>query len=140
MLCSAEELGLAESSDGLLELAADAPVGQNVRQYLELDDQYLELDLTPNRGDCLSMRGLAREVSVLNSLTYQDVEQSAVVNSVADTFPIQIDAPESCHRYLGRVIKGINIKAESPLWMQEKLRRCGLRSIDPCSLSVRTQF
>ena len=131
MLCSAEELGLAESSDGLLELAADAPVGQNVRNYLNLEDEYLELDLTPNRGDCLSIRGLAREVAVLNSLAYQDVEQPAVVNSVADTFPVQIDAPESCHRYLGRVIKGINIKAESPLWMQEKLRRCGLRSIDP---------
>lgn len=131
MLCSAEELGLAESSDGLLELAADAPVGQNVREYLDLDDQYLELDLTPNRGDCLSIRGLAREVSVLNRLPYNDLDQKPVVNSIADTFPVQIDATEACHRYLGRVIKGINIKSESPLWMQEKLRRCGLRSIDP---------
>lgn len=131
MLCSAEELGLAESADGLMELADDAPIGENFREYLDLDDQYLELDLTPNRGDCLSIRGLAREVSVLNQLPYSDVEQAPVVHSIADTFPVQIGAADACHRYLGRVIKGINIKAESPLWMQEKLRRCGLRSIDP---------
>lgn len=131
MLCSAEELGLAESSDGLLELAVDAPIGENVREYLNLDDQYLELDLTPNRGDCLSIRGLAREISVLNRISYNELLQEPIVNSIADTFPVQIDATEACHRYLGRVIKGINIKAESPLWMQEKLRRCGLRSIDP---------
>ena len=131
MLCSAEELGLAESADGLMELASDAPVGEDFRQYLNLDDQYLELDLTPNRGDCLSIRGLAREVAVLNQLPYSDFEQAPVIHSVADTFPVQIDAADACHRYLGRIIKGINIKAESPLWMQEKLRRCGLRSIDP---------
>lgn len=131
MLCSAEELGLAESSDGLLELAADAPIGEDVRAYLDLDDQFLELDLTPNRGDCLSMRGLAREVSVLNRIPYNDLAQKPVANSVPDTFPVKISATDACHRYLGRVIKGINIKAESPLWMQEKLRRCGLRSIDP---------
>ena len=120
MLCSAEELGLAESADGLMELADDAPIGENFREYLDLDDQYLELDLTPNRGDCLSIRGLAREVSVLNQLPYSDVEQAPVVHSIADTFPVQIGAADACHRYLGRVIKGINIKAESPLWMQEK--------------------
>jgi phenylalanyl-tRNA synthetase beta chain len=131
MLCSAEELGLAESSTGLLELPGDAPTGQDVRDYLGLDDVSIELDLTPNRGDCLGMRGIAREVGVI---ARREVTEPAIAEPPAahgDEFPINISAAEACPRYLGRIIRNINLDAEAPLWMQEKLRRSGLRSIDP---------
>ncbi len=131
MLCSAEELGMADSSDGLLELPADAPVGQNVREYLQLDDRYFELDLTPNRGDCLSIRGLSREIATLNQLSFKDLQVTPVAAQIDDTFPVRVDAPDACTRYLGRVIRDVDINATTPLWMQERLRRCGLRSIDP---------
>ncbi|ALO46271.1 phenylalanine--tRNA ligase subunit beta [Pseudohongiella spirulinae] len=131
MLCSAEELGMAESSDGLLPLPADAPVGENVRDYLQLDDIYFELDLTPNRGDCLSIRGLAREIATLNNQPFKEIINSNVPAQIDDTFPVRIDAPDACTRYLGRVIRDVDVSATTPLWMQEKLRRCGLRSIDP---------
>jgi len=130
MLCSAEELGLAETSDGLLELPPEAPVGTDIRDYLELDDLWFEMDLTPNRGDCLSIRGLAREIAVLNGKQFTDLEVSPVTPAIDDTFPVRIDAGEQCGRYLGRVIRDIDTTAVTPLWMQEKLRRCGLRSID----------
>ncbi len=131
MLCSAEELGLAESSAGLLELAEQAEVGTNVREYLKLDDTSIELDLTPNRGDCLGMIGLAREVGVIGR---QDVKKLDVVENIStlkDEFAISITAKDACPRYLGRVVRNINLNVVSPLWMQEKLRRSGLRSIDP---------
>lgn len=131
MLCSGEELGLDENSDGLLELPSDALLGQNLREYLELDDTAIELDLTPNRGDCLGMIGLAREVGVLARLDVPAFDAAAVPNTHDDTFPVSISANEACPRYLGRVVKNINLKAETPLWMKEKLRRSGLRSIDP---------
>jgi len=131
MLCSAEELGLAESSDGLLELPADAPVGENVRVYLGLDDTSIELDLTPNRGDCLSITGLAREIGTLNEAEVCAPQVDPVAATINDTFKVEITAADQCPRYLGRVIRGIDTSASTPLWMQEKLRRCGLRSIDP---------
>ena len=131
MLCSADELGLAESADGLFELPDDAPVGQDIRTYLRLDDVFFEMDLTPNRGDCLSVRGLAREIAALNNLTFSEPPLTTVTASVTDTFPVRVDAAAQCPRYLGRVIKAINPDAATPLWMQEKLRRCGIRSIDP---------
>ena len=131
MLCSAEELGMAESADGLLELPDDAPAGQNVREYLKLDDTFFEMDLTPNRGDCLSIRGLAREIAALNNLPFSETETPVVAPVISDIFPVRIEAGQQCPRYLGRVIKNINLRAVTPLWMQEKLRRCGLRTIDP---------
>ena len=131
MLCSADELGLAESADGLFELPDDAPVGQDIRTYLRLDDVFFEMDLTPNRGDCLSVRGLAREIAALNNLTFSEPPLTTVTASVTDTFPVTVEADAQCPRYLGRVIKAINPDAVTPLWMQEKLRRCGIRSIDP---------
>ena len=131
MLCSAEELGLEESSDGLLGLPADAPVGEDVRTYLSLNDTSIELDLTPNRGDCLSMRGVAREVGVISRKDVCEPAESEVAATHQEEFPIKITATDACPRYLGRVIRNINLDAESPLWMQEKLRRSGLRSIDP---------
>ncbi len=130
MLCSAAELGLAESSDGLLELAQDAPVGANLREYLQLDDVSITLDLTPNRGDCLGIIGLAREIAVLNRTEVTQPAIATVSAVIADTFPIDIRVPDACPRYLGRIIKGVDIKAKTPLWMQEKLRRSGVRSID----------
>lgn len=131
MLCSAAELGLSEASDGLFELPADAPAGADIRSYLDLEDTFFELDLTPNRGDCLGISGIAREIGALNNIPVMAPEMPPVVATIKDTFPVRITAPEACPRYLGRVVRNINVKAPTPLWMQEKLRRCGLRSIDP---------
>ncbi len=131
MLCAESELGLSDDAAGLMELREDAPVGQNLRDYLQLEDQCIEVDLTPNRGDCLSIAGLAREVGVLNKAPVQGPEERAVEAVIKDTFPVRLDAPESCPRYLGRVIKDVDLSKGTPLWMTEKLRRCGLRSIDP---------
>ena len=129
MLCSAKELGLAESSEGLLELAADAPVGQDIREYLDLDDQSIEVDLTPNRSDCLGVAGIAREVGVISQTDVMAPAMPAVTPVNEATLPITVSAASACPRYLGRVIKGINPQAESPLWLKEKLRRSGLRSL-----------
>jgi phenylalanyl-tRNA synthetase beta chain len=131
MLCSAAELGLVESADGLLELPADAPLGVNVREYLKLDDTLIEVDLTPNRGDCLSICGLARELGTLTETAVHAPKIDVVPASHQDTLPIALVHPEGCPRYLGRIIRNINQNVETPLWMQEKLRRAGLRSIDP---------
>ncbi|MBL4581137.1 MAG: phenylalanine--tRNA ligase subunit beta [Gammaproteobacteria bacterium] len=131
MLCSSEELGLEESSDGLLELFPDAIVGEDIRSCLQLDDTSIELDLTPNRGDCLGMIGLAREVGVIARKDVKPLDFPMPVESITDEFEVRISAKDACPRYLGRVIKNINLNCESPLWMKEKLRRSGLRSIDP---------
>jgi len=131
MLCSAEELGLAESSDGLLELSDDVGLGEDLRSLLNLNDLSIELDLTPNRGDCLSMIGLAREVGVLTRQEVKTAKVEIVDATIGAEFPIEITAKDGCPRYLGRVIKNVNLSAESPVWMREKLRRSGLRSIDP---------
>ncbi|MEX1057431.1 MAG: phenylalanine--tRNA ligase subunit beta, partial [Natronospirillum sp.] len=131
MLCSAKELGLSDDHDGILELAEDAPVGADVRQFLQLDDQVIEVDLTPNRADCLSVRGLAREVGVLNELPVTAPNFTAVTAQVNDEFSVVVSAPEGCPRYVGRVIRSINPQAVTPMWMQERLRRSGIRSIDP---------
>jgi phenylalanyl-tRNA synthetase beta chain len=131
MLCSREELGLEESSDGLLELHKNASVGEDIRSSLKLDDTSIELDLTPNRGDCLGMIGLAREVGVIARQDVTPLDFSAPIESIIDNFEVRITAKDACPRYLGRVIKNINLNSESPLWMKEKLRRSGLRSIAP---------
>jgi phenylalanyl-tRNA synthetase beta chain len=131
MLCSEKELGLAETSTGLLEFADDAPVGQDVRQYLQLDDQCLEVDLTPNRSDCLSVAGIARELGVLNQCDVHAVDIKPVAATINDTFNIDVSAPQACPKYLGRVVRNINANAQSPLWLVEKLRRSGMRSLGP---------
>jgi len=130
MLCAGQELGLAEDSDGLMELAADAPVGADLRDYLALDDKVIEIGLTPNRADCLSLAGIAREVGLLNSLPVTPPRFEPVAATVDDVFTVDLQASERCPRYLGRVIKGVDVSRPSPLWLQEKLRRCGIRSID----------
>ncbi|MFO7647214.1 phenylalanine--tRNA ligase subunit beta [Halomonas campaniensis] len=132
MICSASELGLEEeTSPGILELPAAAPVGEGFRDWLGLDDHTIEVDLTPNRGDCLSLKGMAREVGVLNRLPVQGPVIAPVAASHDETFPVRVEDAERCPRYLGRLIKGVDVGAETPLWMVERLRRSGIRAIDP---------
>ncbi len=131
MLCSEKELGLAEQADGLMELPADAPLGESLRDYLSLDDNIIEIDLTPNRGDCLSIAGVARELVVLNNCELTKPEMSTVAASIDEEFPVEIDADDACTHYVGRVIKEVNTQAETPLWMLERLRRSGIRSLGP---------
>jgi phenylalanyl-tRNA synthetase beta chain len=129
MLCSEKELGLAADAHGLMELADDAPVGVDIRDYLSLNDNIIDVDLTPNRADCLSVEGIAREVAVLNKLDWSVLkfEESAITH--ADKLTVSVETPDACPRYLGRLLKGVNAKAETPLWMQERLRRSGVRSL-----------
>lgn len=129
MLCSARELGLGEGAEGLLALPADAPVGTDLRAYLGLDDVAIELGLTPNRGDCLGVAGIAREVGVLCRSEVRVPAVDAVPPTLDERRAIELRAPQACPRYLGRVIRGIDPAAVTPLWMQERLRRSGLRSI-----------
>lgn len=131
MLCSAVELGMAESSDGLMLLPGDAAAGADVRQLLQLNDSTIEIGLTPNRGDCLSIAGIAREAGVVNQAAVTGPGIAEVVPGHDETFPVRLVAAESCPRYLGRVIKGVNPQAQTPLWMQERLRRSDVRSISP---------
>ncbi|QTL41413.1 phenylalanine--tRNA ligase subunit beta [Xenorhabdus budapestensis] len=131
MLCSFSELGITSDQDGIIELPADAPIGTDLRDYMKLDDNAIEISITPNRADCLSIQGVARDVAVINKLSMVQPEIESVKPSTDATFSIRVDAPEACPRYLGRVIKNVNIKAVTPLWMREKLRRGGIRSIDP---------
>jgi phenylalanyl-tRNA synthetase beta chain len=131
MLCSYSELGINIESDGIIELPQDAPIGQDVRQYLDLDDAIIDVDLTANRADCLGMAGLAREVGVLNRQVVTEPTWKAAEATIDAPIAINVQAKEACPRYLGRIVKNINVKAATPLWMQEKLRRSGIRSIDP---------
>ncbi len=131
MLCAEQELGLAEASDGLWELPADAPIGQDIRQYLQLDDNLIELGLTPNRGDCLSIRGLAREAAAVFGLDQQKTTIPAVSATHERRTPVSIEAAAACPRYVSRVIDGIDNDKASPLWLIEALRRSGVRSLGP---------
>ena len=131
MICSASELGLAESSDGIMPLPADAPIGSDFRDYLALDDACIDVDLTPDRADCLSVGGIAREVGVLNRATLCSPEVEPVAPTIDDRFGVALEAPEACPRYLCRIVRGIDSNAITPDWMVEKLRRSGLRAISP---------
>ncbi|WP_372871863.1 phenylalanine--tRNA ligase subunit beta [Shewanella sp.] len=131
MLCSYSELGIDIESDGIIELPLDAPIGTDIREYLDLNDAVIDVDLTSNRADCLGMAGLAREVGVLNRAEVSEPSWEAVVPATEQGIDISLSAPEGCPRYLGRVVRNVNVKAESPEWMKEKLRRSGIRSIDP---------
>ncbi len=129
MLCSATELGLGDDQSGLMNLPADAPAGQSIQALLGLDDTVIEIDLTPNRGDCLGIEGIAREVGTLLRTPVNAIEINPVGHSVDDILDIDVQAPQACPQYLGRVIRGIDVSAATPLWMQERLRRSGLRSL-----------
>ncbi len=129
MLCSEKELGLAADANGLMELAANAPVGVDIRDYLNLNDTIIEVDLTPNRADCLSVEGIAREVAVLNQMDWSPRAVEAMPITYSQSLSVTVSEPEACPRYLGRLIENVNAKAETPLWMQERLRRSGIRSL-----------
>lgn len=130
MLCASAELTISEDNDGLMELPSNAPVGADIRAYLSLDDKVLELGLTPNRADCLSMRGVARDVAVAFDEALIEPEIAPLAATIDDQFPIAIDAPAKCPRYLGRVIKGVDVSKPTPDYMRDRLERAGLRSID----------
>ena len=131
MLCSLGELGIEDGAEGIMELADDAPIGTDLREYMALNDQVLDIDLTPNRADCFSVLGVAREVAALNKLPLQG--RPTVVNSpvINDELTVQLGAPEACPQYCGRIIRAINTNATTPLWMRERLRRAGIRSLHP---------
>ena len=131
MLCSYSELGISEDHSGIIELPQDAPIGTELREYLKLDDQAVEISLTPNRADCLSIAGVAREIAVVNKLTLNQPHFEPVKAIINERVGIEVVAAEACPRYLLRTVKNVNVNAPTPVWMKEKLRRCGLRSIDP---------
>ena len=131
MLCAQDELGLGDEASGLWELPADAPVGTNLVEYLDLDDMIIEVDLTPNRGDCLSIRGLAREVGVLNKADVTVQDCSAVKATISDVVSVKLNVPKGCARYVGRVMRDLNLAQPTPQWMKERLRRSGIRSLGP---------
>ena len=131
MLCSAEELGLEEKSEGLLDLGTDGKIGASVADALSLDDSILEVELTPNRGDCLSVRGLAREVSTLTGAKLAGPRLRTIKARSKRRFDVKLEAAADCPRYVGRVIEAIDPNAVTPLWMRERLRRGGQRAIHP---------
>ena len=133
MLCSARELKLSDDHGGLLELSLDAPIGQNIRQHLRLDDTLFTLKLTPNLAHALSVYGIARELSALTGAPLQTPEfpPVPVSLSVGDRLPVKVSAPDLCGRFSGRIVRGVNTQAQTPAWMVERLARCGQRSVSP---------
>lgn len=131
MLCSAKELGLAEESSGLLLLPADAPTGTSIRTYLDLDDKLFTLKLTPNRSDCLSLLGVAREVAAVTGANLAAPQTASVQSGGAGTLPVIVAEPAACPRYCGRVVRGIQPGSVTPDWMARRLERCGIRCINP---------
>jgi phenylalanyl-tRNA synthetase beta chain len=129
MLCSARELGLSEDHGGLLALPADAPLGQDMRRYLSLDDKLITLKLTPNRADCISLAGIAREVAALTGAPLNLPKVEPVAPAIQDTRAVVLDAPAACPRYCGRIVRGVNAKAATPDWMKRRIERCGVRAI-----------
>ncbi|VUD66418.1 Phenylalanine--tRNA ligase beta subunit [Thalassocella blandensis] len=130
MLCAQTELEAGDDDSGLWELPQDAPVGTDLNEYLSLNDRIIEVDLTPNRSDCLSVKGLAREVGVLNKCEVTSPVIAAQQPAIDEVREVALNAGEACSRYIGRVINGVDVSCPSPLWLQEKLRRSGVRSID----------
>lgn len=131
MLCSAKELGLEDKVDGLLVLPENAPVGQNIREFLDLDDAIFTLKITPNRTDCLSIKGIAREVSALTQCEFNPIQINHIATQTTQKQAVQIDAPNDCGRFISRVISGVNATAASPDWLVQRLERSGIRSISP---------
>jgi phenylalanyl-tRNA synthetase beta chain len=130
MLCSYSELGISDEHNGIIELPDNAPLGQDIREYLNLNDVMIDISVTPNRADCFGIIGVARDISAVNNVPMKELQVDSMPATITDTLSIQIDAPQAAPRYLGRVIKNINVNAATPLWMKEKLRRGGIRSID----------
>ncbi|MGI4843555.1 MAG: phenylalanine--tRNA ligase subunit beta [Janthinobacterium lividum] len=129
MMCSAKELKISEESSGLMELPADAPVGADIRDYLGLDDLKFTIKLTPNKADCLSVLGVAREVAALTGTPLHVPTTKQVAVNLDETLPVRISAPDLCGRFSGRVIRGLNARAATPDWMKQRLERSGQRSV-----------
>ena len=130
MLCAAAELGLTDLSNGIMHLPAEIPLGKDLRDCLQLDDDIIDIDLTPNRGDCLSIKGIARELSVINQVPVNQVAIKTIPAAIDDQFDITVAAAADCPRYCGRIIRGINNQISVPLWLQQRLQRSGIRSIN----------
>ncbi len=131
MLCSAKELGIDEDASGLLEFPADAPLGQNVREYLNLDDTLFTLKLTPNLAHCLSVYGVARELSALTGTPLKALSFPAAAVALQDKLPVKIEATDLCGRFSGRIVRNVNTRVKTPQWMLDRLARCGQRSVSP---------
>ncbi len=131
MLCSAKELKIADDHGGLLELPVDAPLGQDIRQFLNLDDTLFTIKLTPNLAHCLSVYGIAREVSALTGAPLKAPTFPAVATQISDKLAVKVQAADLCGRFSGRVVKGVNTQAQTPQWMVDRLARCGQRSVSP---------
>ncbi len=129
MLCSTKELGLEGAADGLMVLTDDAPTGEDLRSWLNLDDTLITLKLTPNRADCLSMQGLAREIGAITGTATHLPQTGEAPVRIQDSVPVQVTASEACPLYLGRVVRGINAQATTPRWMVERLERSGIRPL-----------
>ena len=131
MLCSAVELGIADAAEGLLELDSRMEPGADIAEALGLKDTIIDVNLTPNRADCFSITGVAREVAALNGLVFREPEAAAVRATNQDGLSVKLAAPDACPAFTGRVIRGISTEAVTPLWMAERLRRCGIRTLHP---------
>ena len=131
MLCSASELGIDDDADGIMELPEDADLGTALSEYLQLEDQVLDLDLTPNRADCFSVLGVARDLAAIQESGFSEPVVDEVAATITTEFPVNSSAPELCPIYFGRVIENVDTTAVTPLWLKERLRRCGLRSLGP---------
>ena len=131
MLCSGRELGMSDDASGILALPIDAPVGKDLRQYLLLDDCVIDVSITPNRGDCLSVRGLAREVGAITNIPMAPVKIIEAMKKNRDAIPVNIINTSACPHYVGRIIRNVKVDAETPVWMRERLCRAGIRSIHP---------
>ncbi|XOZ33812.1 phenylalanine--tRNA ligase subunit beta [Halomonadaceae bacterium KBTZ08] len=131
MLCAESELELSDAGDGLMELESGAEPGADLREWLQLDDMSLDVDLTPNRSDCLSVRGVARDLGALAEEPFEDLVPDPVPAVHSEIPSVRVDAAAGCPRYVGRIIRNVNVAAETPVWMKERLRRSGIRSIDP---------
>ncbi|MCP4010951.1 MAG: phenylalanine--tRNA ligase subunit beta, partial [Proteobacteria bacterium] len=131
MICAAAELGLDDQSDGLMELDKNAPIGLPVDEYLGLEDVSIDVDLTPDRGDCLSIAGVARDVAALSRVAVTPLESKTIIPTIDDVLSVKLEAPAACPRYAGRAIRGVDLNAQTPDVMKEKLRRVGVRSISP---------
>lgn len=131
MMCSAKELGMAEESTGLLVLPDDAPLGKDIREYLQLNDSAIDISITPNRGDCLSVRGMSREIGAITNSPVTTVKVIEAIKKSRDTLPVQVIDTHGCPHYIGRVIRHVKADIATPVWMKERLRRSGHRSIHP---------
>ena len=131
MLCSMHELGIGEDHDGIIDLETDAPPGVDVFALLGLDEFVIEVSVTPDRGDCLCLAGIAREIAAVNGLPASGPNPGPVAPAIEDRLPVALEAPEGCARYVGRAVRGIDPAAKTPLWMSERLRRCGVRVVSP---------